>query len=235
MAIASITAWLISPNPNFIHGRMLYEQYGADRLILTIIQSGSGTYHFNKLFEAMVLLNQQSNIEPKRITYSPPPPEEPALTEPKEPGVSITKVKTDLDNAPPEIRAIRDEKNLKYAEARHALAVARVSDSKEHRLEKALLILDNMDIVNESWLAMDTWRETGKIIELQKEEVIASVSELSLQELLQEQKNLPTYLSKARKRHNEHKDPVKKVKALAKVTSLSNRLSQVKRRIDALV
>jgi len=235
MAIASITAWLNSPNKNYTHGKLLYHQYGSDRLILTIIESGSGTYHFNKLSEALSLLNEQSDLQPKQIVYVPPAVEDPDQTEVPKITSPNSKVKTNLDDAPPEIRAIRNEKNEKFAEARHALAVARVSDSKEHRLEKALLILDNMDIVNESWLVMDTWRETGKITEKQNEQVVASVSELNLQQLLTEEKNLPTYISKARKRHTRHTDPVKKTKALAKVQSLISRLNEVKRRINELV
>lgn len=234
MAIASITAWLNSPIKNYTHGKLLYHQYGNDRLILTIIESGSGTYHFSKLSEALALLNEQSNLEPKQIVYVPSAAVDADQTVVT--GISsVNKVKTNLDDAPPEIRAIRNEKNEKFAEARHALAVARVSDSREHRLEKALLILDNMDIVNESWLAMDTWRETGKITEKQNEQVVASVSELNLQQLLTEEKNLPTYISKARKRHAGHADPVKKTKALAKVQSLISRLNEVKRRINELV
>jgi len=233
MAIASITAWLNTPNPNYTHGRLLYEQYGDDRLVLAIIKSGSGSYHFTKLHAAMVKLNERKDLEPKRITYTPPAQDEPLQSQ-----FNVTskpKVKTDLDDAPPEIRQIRNLKNEKFAEARHLLVVARVSDSKEHRLEAALKILDNMDYVNESWLVMDTWRETGKILEMKKEQATVSVADLSTQELLQKDKNLPSYICKARGRYNEQTDPRRKTKALAKVQELLNLQSAIKRRLDELV
>lgn len=234
MAIASITTWLTSPNKSYVHGRALYQQYGDDKLVLTIINSGSSSYHFSKLHEALDKLNAQSNLEPKRITFVAPPPPEPDVSAGGTPG-AISKVKTNLDVAPPEIRAIRDDKNLMHAEARHLHTMLRLMDSKEHRLEAALKILDNMDKVNESWVAMDEWERTGVITKLQQEETIKAVNELSTQELFKEIKNLPSSISKARKRYNDNTDPKKKTKALAKVHSLVARQSEVKRRIDELV
>ncbi|WP_231424015.1 hypothetical protein [Pedobacter sp. Leaf250] len=235
MAIASITAWLLSPNPNFIHGKLLFQQYGNDRLVETIINSGSGAYHFSKLRSALEKINESPGIEPKQIVYtSPPVPDQPAHAEPPTSSL-ISKSKPDLDDAPAEIWAFRNQKNAIHAEARHLFVTAKLMDSKEHRLEAALRILDLMDQVNEYWLIIDTWRETGKILELKKEEAIAEVSALTIQELLQEQKNLPSYISKARKRFNDAKEPRKKTRALAKVESLVSRLTEVKRRIDGIV
>src|SRR5690606_10562475 len=74
MAIASITAWLKSPKRDYHHGKMLYEQYGDDQLILTIIRTGSTSYHFNKLLAGLEALNKFSNMEPQQIKIVDPPP-----------------------------------------------------------------------------------------------------------------------------------------------------------------
>jgi len=81
MAITSITAWLNTSNLNFTRGRLLYEQYGDNRLVLAVIKSGSGFYHFSKLHAAMLKLNEKKYLEPKQIVYTPPVQEESAHAE----------------------------------------------------------------------------------------------------------------------------------------------------------
>ena len=72
-------------------------------------------------------------------------------------------------------------------------------------------------------------------MELKKEEAIATVSDLTIKELLQEQKNLPTYISKAKKRYSFAETPQQKVRGLGKIQSLVSRLHEVKKRIDGIV
>lgn len=227
MAIASITVWLNEKNPSYHHGRLLYEQYGDDRLVLTIIKSGSGSYHFAKLKEALEFLNTKTNLIPKQIVFVPPVAEE--FTPAGE------KVKTNLDNAPAEVRKIRDDKNKLYAEARHLHVTIKSLDNDELRLAAALTILDNMDVVNEIWVALDTFAKTGEIMKIKHEETLAEVSELSLPELLKESKNLPPNISKARGNANKTADPVKKSKYQLKVQHLIIRLAEVQRRLNELI
>lgn len=227
MAIASISAWLNNTNPNFHHGRMLYEQYGDDALVLTIIKSGSGSYHFSKLKEGLEKLNEQSNIQPKKIVLDVPVHQEPVKYE--------TKEKVNLDNAPAEIWEIRNQKNLEFAYARQLHLNIKLMDSVDHRLEAALQLLDHMDYVNKSWLIIDEWNKSGIVTKMEQEAVEQSVADLTTQDLLKELKNLPSSISKARKRYNDHTDPRKKTKALAKVQSLLNRQIEIKRRVDAIV
>lgn len=233
MPIASISTWLNSPNPSYHHGVSLYKQYGDDSLILAIITTGSGSYHFSKLKQGLQSVNDQPSITPKKLEYVAPAQERSASEDPEEP-VYVGRKKVNLDNAPKEIRDIRNNKNLKFAEARHLHAKLRFMDSQQHRCDAALTILNNMDEVNSSWCAMDEWEKTGKITQVEREEVQAAVAELSIPELYQERTNLPSRISHARKRHSTNTDPRKKTKALAKVESLISRFNEVKRRISEL-
>lgn len=228
MAIASITAWLTDKNPNYQLGCSLYEQYGEDRLILTIIKSGSGSYHFNKLKEALEFVNTKVNLVPKQIVFVEPTPVE-TITQ------RGTLVKTNVDNAPPEIRKIRDDKNKLYAQARHLHQAITALDSDELRLEAALQILDNMDGVNERWVALDNWKVTGEVMDIAQNKTLEEVKELSTNDLLKEQKNLPTYISKARANVKKTNDPVKKAKYQLKVQHLISRLTEIQRRVNELV
>lgn len=228
MAIASITAWLNSPSPNFLHGRLLYEQYGSDRLALTIIKSGSGSFHFEKLRIALEELNAHNDLVPKQIVFKEPVREQ-AISSAKEKG------KHDLINAPEAIRTVRDEKNRIYAQARHWFTAIRGIDGDEHRLEFALKILNAMDSVKESWEVIDNYISSGQITELKREETIAEVSSLNTSELLKASKNIPTYITKARKDITNATDPNKKAKHQVKLQDLLTRLDEVKRRLNEIV
>jgi polyhydroxyalkanoate synthesis regulator phasin len=229
MAIESITAWLNSADRNFLHGRLLYEQYGDDRLILTIIKSGSGNYHLQKLTEGLEKVNQLSNLQPKKITFEPPAPQ--PIAEPKK----KQKSSPDLAAAPEVIQDIRNQKNERYAKARHLHQTIRSMDSKQHRLEAGLELLNLMDFVNESWFIIDEWVKKGTVLEMKKEEAIQSVADLTLPELVAASKNIPSSISHARKRYNISTDPRARTRALAKIQELQTKLEQVKRRLSELI
>lgn len=221
MAIASITAWLHDPKRDFHHGRMLYEQYGDDRLVLTIIRSGSGPYHFSKLLVAMEALNKLPNLQPKKIFV----PDLPLVD--KKPEV--------WQDAPDPILGIRNEKNRRYAEARKIFETIRIMDSQEHRAEAALLLLDNMDFVNESWSAIDTWRETGIVKEVKQKEAEVSISDMDVRDLIQKSKNIATYISKDKKKILLEKNPAKLLKLKRRLELREFELAEMNRRIDELI
>lgn len=220
MAIASITAWL-SSSRDFHHGKMLYEQYGDDQLILTIIRTGSGNYHFSKLLEGLEELNKLSNLEPKAIQFTEPTPLDDRADKWK--------------GAPDPILEIRNNKNHRYAQARKRFETIRVMDSQDHRLTAALELLEDMDFVNESWGVIDEWRESGLIREIKKKEEERKVSELNVQELIQQSKNLATYISKDKKKLESASEPKKQLKIRARLESNTFKLDEIKRRIHGLV
>lgn len=223
MAIASITQWLADPKRTFLYGKALYEQYGDNRVTLALIRSGSGSYHFGKLTEALKKLNEQSNLEPKPIVIA----DRPAAKHP-------TKKNPDLTSAPEQILKIRNDKNTKYARARKLFEMIRLMDSREHRLASGLELLDLMDEVNESWAAIDEWHEKGKVHEAMIAEAEKSVDDLSLAELLKESKNLPTYISKDRALLKTPLIDRKKMKISARLELNVKRLELIKKRLGAM-
>lgn len=222
MAIASITRWL-DGSRDYKEGRSLYEQYGTDPVVLAIIGSGSGTYHFSILRDALIKLNEQANIQPKPIVVP-----EVVLTQ------RDTKASPDLLGAPDEIWQVRADKNLAYAEARALFERVRVMDSRDHRRDAALVILDKMDQVAEAWQILDEWKATGRVREISKKQTTKDVSELSLSELIKQEKNLQTYISKAKKRFN-NAPADKRAKIAATLEANQHKLAEVRRRMDELV
>lgn len=222
MAIASITQWL-DGSRDFVEGRGLYEQYGSDPVVLAVIRTGSGTYHFSLLLEALEELNAQTNLQPKPITI---------------PEVVMSKREAkgspDLLGAPDELWQVRADKNLAYAQARALHERIRVMDSRDHRRDAALELLNKMDEVADAWQVLDEWKATGRVRELRKSETTKGVSELSLAELIKQEKNLQTYISKAKKRFATAA-PEKRAKIGATLEANQHKLEEVRRRMNELV
>lgn len=236
MAIASITDWLQSSKRDFFTGKLLYEQYGSDRLILTIIRTGSSTYHFQKLVEGLEALNKLSNLKPKAIHHEPAPAKAPA------PARMVVGVLPPVErnpeqwkDAPDPILEVRNEKNRRYAKARKLFEMIRVMDSQEHRLDAALELLDDMDYVAESWEIIDEWKKDGTVREMRKKAAEKEVAEMNLRELFAKSKNLASYISKDRARVKKVTDTRKLLKIRTRLEENELKLEEMKRRIDELV
>ena len=224
MAIASITAWLADPNRKYEHGRLLYEQYGTDKVLRVLLCSGSTSFHFSKLQLALEGLNKLANLEPQPVIIGEIQPSK--NSDPL----------SGFENAPDKILEIRNTKNRRYAQARRLFEAIRVMDSQNHRLEAALELLDHMDYVSEAWQAIDEWREVGKVREFQEHENEAAVSELTLTELLKEANNLPPNISKDRGRLKSAKSPIKEAEIAERLRKREQRLELIRRRLkDELV
>jgi hypothetical protein len=225
MAIASITTWLDNPNKSYHHGRLLYEQYGDSRVLLTLLKSGSGSYHFSKLKEGLEKVNKKANLVPKQVVVGNYLPAEKS---------DLSKKNPDFTDAPAEIEKIRQEKSKRYAQARDLFANIRFMDSRENRLRAGLELLDHMDFVNDSWLVIDEWKETGKVLELKKVETEKEVADLSVAEMLKEVKNLPTYISKYKQKLKNAKAPALKSKFAKKLEAMQHRFNLIKQRLEAI-
>lgn len=226
MAIASITTWLDNPQRSYVHGVALYEQYGKNKAILTLIKSGSGSFHLSKLREALAKTNERSNLEPKPIAIPD------SVQEPTPPA---GKFSPDFTSAPDKILEIRETKNKNYAHARQLFAQIRLMDSKQHRLSAGLQLLDLMDDVNEAWSVIDEWKETDRIREMKMQETEKQVTELTLPELMREAQNLPTYITKDRKKLSSEKKDSKKMIITLRLETRISRLKLVKKRLNELV
>ena len=236
MPIPSITAWLNSPDKPYHHGRALYEQYGSDRVLLALVKSGTGPYHFQKLRAGLELLNKNSNLVPKPIIIGALATEAPNPIPHVRENIRNSKfLNPDLTNAPDEITKIRDEKNKRYAQARRLFETIRVMDSREHRLQAGLELLDHMDFVNDSWSVIDEWKESGKVREIKQAETEKEAAALALPELLKEAQNLPTYITKDRKKLAAAKTDKEKMKISLRLEFRIKRLDLIKTRINEIV
>lgn len=223
MAIASITTWLNNPSRNYEHGRLLYEQYGTNRVVLKLLSSGSTSFHFTKLQAALEEVNKQSNLEPKPIVLP-----EHHLIVPERPGDRVSEYK----DAPEKILEIRNEKNRHYAQARRLFEMARILDSQPQRLDAALQILDHMDYVSEAWSAIDEWKKDGRVREIAQKQAEKEVSELSLVELIKEEKNLRPNISKDKGRLEVAESLERKIEIAERLKSRELRLDLIRRRLQ---
>jgi hypothetical protein len=226
MAIASITQWLESPDKNYNRGRLLYEQYGKNRITFALISSGSGPYHFCKLQEALEELNSRVDLVPKQIIvadYNPEPIRIPG------------KAEINYTDAPDLILQLRTRKSADYAQARKLFESIRWMDSKANRLAAGLQILDLMDKVNEAWSIIDEWKEKGHVRAVEQQKQISEVAEMTHPQLLQEEKRLGPNISKDKSKIEACKDPRKLVQLTARYQERTLRMEQVKRRLNEFV
>lgn len=223
MAIASITAWLNNPSKSYEHGRLLYEQYGSSRAILRILSTGNSSFHFAKLQAALEEVNKQSNLEPKPIVLP-----EHHLIAPERPGDRLSEYK----DAPEKILEIRNEKNRHYAQARRLFEQIRMLDSQAQRLDAGLQILDHMDYVSEAWSAIDEWKKDGRIREIAQKQAEKEVAELSLVEMIKEEKNLRTYISKDKAKLETAESSKKKIDIAERLQARSRRLDLIRGRLQ---
>ena len=225
MAIASLTLWLNDPKRDYNHGRLLYEQYGSNPVILTILRSGSGSYHFSKLQTAIEQLNQKTDLVPKPIVIAE------FVKEPApKPGNKIK----DFKSAPDQIIDIEREKSQRYAQARKLHETIRIMDDKDHRLAAALELLDHMDFVRTCWDSIDLYNETGEVKPLPQEQEATPVDRLSVPELLKEQKNLPPNISKDKKKAAAASTAALKLKFSMRMEWRIERLQQINERLASL-
>jgi hypothetical protein len=228
MAIASITQWLNSPDKNYLQGRLLYEQYGNNRVTLALISSGSGSYHLSKLITALADINSRPEIKPQQIAIA-------KVVAVPMPVVKASKEAIDYKDAPQLILDIRAQKTENYATARKLHESIRFIESKEHRCSAGLQILDLMDEVSEAWGIIDEWKEKGHVRAVEQKKQMAAVSEMSHLELLQEEKRLAPNVTKDRKKLLKPLSKRKELDIQVRLQERSIRLEEVRRRINEFV
>lgn len=222
MAIAALNTWLNDPNRSYNQGKYLYEQYGTNKTLLALLNSGSTSFHLKKLTDALILLNSNSKIEPKPLKISQP------TSEP----VKTSRPEISYSSAPDQIQQIIEKKRLNYARARKLFEMFRVMESPDQRCDAALEILDLMDKVNEAWGIIDEWNDTGHIREQQEKEVEASIEQMNLQQLLREKGNLAPNISKDRRRLKLAVTDKDKIKYAQRLTAREARYKLIVERIS---
>lgn len=225
MAIPSISNWLESKDRNYVSGKILYEQYGEKEALKTLFNSGNSSFHHAKLVAALQEINQREAIPPKKIFYHQEPKED--ILKPK-PVMAY-------ENLPEQIQLIKKNKNQAYALARRLFEMIPFLDSKDARLEAGKELLKNMAFVQDSWQAIDEWQENGKIREIKIKQLEADVSDLSIQDLRKEEKNLGPKISKDKKKLQADNTPKHKLKIENRLNQNIKRLELVRRRLNELI
>lgn len=225
MAIASITTWLNTPQKNYRQGCALYAQYGNKEYLKALFNTGNSSYHFTKLEAALLDLNKLNNPPPKNIIVAEKPKE--TLLAPI--------AKFDYGNYPDKIQEIIKAKNFAYAKARKLFETIPFLDSQTHRLEAGKELLADRKFVQECWQAIDKWKESGEIMEVAIKKIETDVADLSLADLIKEQKNIPPNISKDRKKLKECSDAVQKIKFTDRINERTMRLDLINKKLNELI
>lgn len=224
MAIALIEEWLKLPSPGYEQGLHLYERYGSSSSLLTLFRSGKSAFHFRKLSQALQELNQHTEPAPKPSSHIPD------LSEFRTQKTS-SKVAPDFKALPGIIQSTVADKNNLYARARHLHMKLRTAVDPEQRLTIALAILKDMDEVNDRWKAIDNYISTGEILVKVSHDLAKEISGLPIAEVAKRRSNVPTYISKLKKRIDGMKEP-QKSKSIALLQEKYQELELLKRRLN---
>lgn len=223
MAIAKILSWLEDPNRSYEYGKSLYEQYGDDVVILAVIRGGSSPYHSNKLFDALVKLNETAIdrvVKPKDMTI----PDLQAFADPiREP----VKKKPDFHSLPDAMKDVTSLKNQHKRRTDQLFIEISFTESEELRREMASTMLDDLDKVQECWGILDGFRETGLVLDNKKPSIEEEVKGMTMLQLSNSVRNIRTYLTKDKKRAMTMKPGRQLTKVLTRIQENQLKLSLI--------
>ena len=225
MAIASITEWLKSKSKTYLHGKVLYMQYGNKQHLKTLFNSGNSSFHFQKLEIALNELNLLNSPPPKQIIIAEPP----------KPKVLEEKAVMDYKNSPDKIKEIIAVKNKSYALARSYFTTIPFMDSQEHRKEAAKELLKEMEFVQDCWQAIDEWQKNGNIRDLKLGNLATEINGLTTAQLMAEARNLPPNISKDKGKLAICDNPKKQLILDNRIKERLERLTLVKQRLNELI
>lgn len=216
MAIASIINYLNQKNKTYEEGLTLFKEFSKSQILISFFEKGKSEFNFKKLINELDKL-KGLNIEPKPISIAPQ---------------NIIKFDPiNFENAPIEIREIRDEKNRMYAEAKDLFYKIKTIYGAETRIHAGIKLLSLMEGVNDRWEVIDSWKETGQIIRKQQEKAEIKISELSVSELLKELRNLPPNISKYKKKVAGSESESDRMKYSLALKNLQDKLDMVKQKL----
>lgn len=226
MAIAKITNWLKDPDRVYDDGAYLFEQYGASSLLKSLFRNGTSLYHYNRLVEALEEINEvaEPHTPPAKVEFIPVLP---AVAPAAHYGVT----QPEWDKLPEAVKDLYGSNMKLHGHSKLVFNQMRLSETNESRLEKALLILNERETIQENHKAIKDFHATGRIKETIVAENEKPIGQLSMAELSAMAKNIPTYLSKARKKLPNMPAGPKKNKVLHKVSEWEIQLDLLNKRL----
>jgi hypothetical protein len=203
MAIAQLTAWLRSPDKNYQLGVALYDQYGSKPTLKIFFRNGSSDYHHIRLQEALEEL-ALLDIAPQTATEAAgaAPITIPALDAIPVPAKLFSLTDEQWNSTPAQIRDLYVTNHRLKSRADLLFMQAGSAPTAEERLQLSLAQLNDRADLNKNWKQIKEYHATGALQEQITQEQETPIGELSLPELLKLEKNLPTYITKDRKRIN---------------------------------
>lgn len=226
MAIAVISAWLANKNRMYDQGVLLYQQYGDSIVIKALISGGSSDYHAKRLHDALEELNARITAE-----VAPAPLAIPPVAAMPKPQLRYAVSDEAWNKLPETIKDLYGENSRLHSRSYLLFNHLPLCNTDADRLEKILQLLEDRDKINENWLAIKDFNATGKIREKLVEEESKSVDAMTVQELTTQANNIPTYLSKDRKKLATMEAGQKKNKVLHRIAEREVQLELVKKRL----
>jgi uncharacterized coiled-coil DUF342 family protein len=186
MAIAAIEQWLKAPD--YGSGVQLYVQYGSNAFLKDCFSNKQ--LPLSRLVKELSALNENSAPIKKEVKVL-------VVEEPK-PVTSVDKrmVKPD-PSVPKEIAELEKKWREHYASADALHRDLLQTATKAKRKQMALEVVQNMDMVRDIWYRIQYWRENGVLYKEQVDVVVQA--EETLLDTINKVRNLPTYITKAKK------------------------------------
>jgi hypothetical protein len=229
MAIAKITTWLNDPRRDYNYGLLLYDQYGTSSLLKTLFKNGNSSYHQDRLFSALEELNPTLEELTNQSSFRIPTVQEMPVPA-KKYGVS-----NDVwEKLPQEVQDLYALSSRLHRHSQLLFDQARIASSDEERGKLGRQILLERKQLNETWTTIKDYHAQGVLKEKIREQEETPVNELSIHELTKQLKNIPTYLSKDRKKVLPMPDGPKKNKVLLRIQTYEAQIDLIKKRLEEM-
>lgn len=112
-------------------------------------------------------------------------------------------------------------------------AQSRATEHPASRLKLDLQILNERDQINKNWRTIKDYHERGVILVEIKAAAVKTVEQMSITEMVAASKNIPTYVSKARKRLEKTTDAHKQEDEHKKIKAWELQLEEIRKRLEA--
>ncbi|MBB2149167.1 hypothetical protein [Pedobacter gandavensis] len=230
MAIAKISIWLNDVRRDYQYGVLLYNQFGKSELLKVLFNNGDSSYHQDRLHAALEELNPMLEELTNQSSFKIP-----TLHQMPSPSKSYGVPQQAWDKFPEPIKDLYGQSSKLHRHSQLLFDQARIAKSDEERLSYALPMLLERKDLNGNWKAIKDFHEKGKIQEKIIEQEKASVQDLSIAELTRQMKNIPSYLSKDKKRVIDMPAGPKKNKVMLRIQEHEVKLDLIKKRLEGMI
>jgi hypothetical protein len=220
MAIAAIEQWLL--NPDYSSGVKLYVQYGSNLFLKDcFLNKRLPLSRLVKELKALSLTSTGS-VSDWRVSVSE-----------VKPNIAVDKrmVKPD-PSVPMEIAELEKKWREHYASADALHRDLLQTATKAKRKQMAYDIVQHMNVVRDIWYRIQYWREHGEIF--REQVTVVQQMEETLMDTISKVRNLPTYITKAKKQVPGIKDVKRLQKVMASIDQKEAELKAAWERLEYL-